>query len=53
METDAPIEATSGMMGLQFGIELRRLVNKLNARSLGNFLQIEAVPSQRCFSIGA
>ncbi len=52
IETDAPIDATSGMMRIQFGIERRRLVNEVDARGVGNFLQIEAVPRQRRFRIG-
>ena len=31
----------------------RRLVDELNARSLRNFLQVEAVPRQRALRVGA
>ena len=41
------------MIGFEFGIEFRRLVNELDAGSLRNFLQVEAVPRQRGLRVGA
>ena len=46
MQTDAPIEATCGMMWIELGIERRRLMNEIDTSRVRDLLQVEAMARQ-------